>query len=184
MTTFPNKDPRRKTRLRETSRSCSHHPKMRQHPPPSLSSPFHFEVGSRVHPGSWGTRVSVATCTTNRSSNNNKFSSQQHNNQRSPQQPWTASDFCVGKLLGAGYFGKIHHAVYMPRNGSVGSSTVNNGAADEPLRLSRNNEVAIKCFAKSKLLWNTNDHRRGTSSSEGYGRALQLLRREVNIQSQ
>lgn len=125
----------------------------------NLSSNWVFQVGSRVHSGSWGKRDS-----TRRAINKNDKTNKQ------PQ--WASRDFSIGKMIGAGHFGKIYRASYVPRDGKYDAEEEAIEAESYPIKT--HGTVAIKCFAKSKLL---------SSRSKG-GRALQLLRREVNIQSQ
>jgi hypothetical protein len=127
----------------------------------NLSSQWVFEVGSHVHPGSWGKRI-LTVHTPNRSSDKTGKTSKHQ------QHRWTARDFAMGTMIGAGHFGKIYRATYVPR----GDKEVDDAVKDYPL--ATNDQVALKCFTKSKVL---------TSRGDG-GRALLLLRREVNIQSQ
>ena len=128
----------------------------------------YFDVGSRVHPGSWGKRVLTV-----RSSNR---ALSDHPGTKTKKHPlWTARDFVLGRIIGAGHFGTIYSATYIPQAGNNDDNGTGSSASSEH-SITKYDAVAVKRFAKSDL--------QSTCCKGDSGRALQLLSREVNIQSQ
>jgi len=120
-----------------------------------LSARWVFEVGNRLHCGSFG-KKQVLGISTSSNSNNSKTTS----NAAPANKKWSSADFGIRTTIGMGQFGTIYRAVY--KGGDDG----------QLLPPKKDNVIALKCFAKSKLLRSENS------------RSLELLRREVNIQSQ
>jgi serine/threonine protein kinase len=171
---------------------------------PAEHEPWSIPVGRNVHDRSWGQRTTIKrawgqnlamTCTPGYGFHRSK--------------PWTAADFSILQKLGEGHFGSVFQAK-LASDGTVcarrSSATNmergqyneqdvrddmddndNNGSFrdddDDDTRDSKDRTstggtsikyVALKRFCKSRI----------RQSQQDGGRALELLRREVNIHSQ
>jgi hypothetical protein len=151
---------------------------------PDQHESWSFPVGRNVHDRSWGKRTTRKRVGTQKSTT------------------WTAADFSILEKLGEGHFGSVFQAKFtsdgtvcarsrtatasMERGrhaeqdvrDDMGDDSSNNSFRGDDTRDDKGSAfpkyVALKRFCKSRI---QQSHQRGS-------RALELLRREVNIHSQ
>lgn len=154
--------------------------------------PWSIPIGRNVNDRSWGKRTKIKMAGTQ-----NPTPTRTPGNGYCQSQPWIAADFSILQMVGEGHFGSVYQAKFTS-NGAVcaRSSTtssmehgqhaeqdvrddmddINNGSIreDDDTRGGGTGYVALKRFCKSRI----------QQSQQRGNRALELLRREVNIHSQ
>lgn len=130
---------------------------------------WQFYVGGAVDARSWGKRTTTTTTTT---------TSLTTIIDASATDPWKASDFLILNKLGEGHFGSVYYAKLYGADASVKEQEQEDVRDDDDpdtfLATACETDVALKRFDMSKL----------RNSEQQGSRAMELLRREVNIHTQ
>jgi hypothetical protein len=187
--------PSQQVQVAAESQSSKHRHQQRQ------QEPWSFPVGRNVHHRSWGKRTAIKMAGTKASA-----TTRTPGNRLRQAKPWTAADFSILQKLGEGHFGSVFQARLVSDGSTTATSVVcgrraeqdvrddmddndsnNNGSIqdDDDIRDNKDGSkggtstafpkfVALKRFCKFRI----------RQSQQRHNRALELLHREINIQSQ